>query len=61
MITNFSLIQRTYAAGIAFAGVGNFFANNTITHAPHTAITGGGNDNLFEHNIIRHACFETIE
>jgi hypothetical protein len=60
-ITNFSLIQRTYAAGIAFAGVGNLFANNTITHAPHTAITGGGNDNLFEHNIIRHACFETIE
>ena len=46
-ITNFSRIQRTYAAGIGFDGVGNYVANNTITHAPHTAITGGGNDNLF--------------
>ena len=25
------------------------------------AITGGGNDNLFEHNTIEHACFETID
>lgn len=46
-ITNFSRIQRTYAAGVAFSGVGNYVANNTITHAPHTAITGGGNENLF--------------
>ena len=46
-ITNFSRIQRTYAAGIGFEGVANYVANNTITHAPHTAITGGGNDNVF--------------
>ncbi len=46
-ITNFSRIQRTYAAGVSFSGVGNYVANNTITHAPHTAITGGGNENLF--------------
>eukprot|EP01046_Picozoa_sp_COSAG06_P024242 COSAG06_NODE_1964_length_7968_cov_4.231033_10_plen_100_part_01 len=47
-ITNFSRIQRTYAAGVSFSGVSNYVANNTITHAPHTAITGGGNENLFE-------------
>ena len=59
-ITNFSRIQRTYAAGVAFEGMSNYVANNSISHAPHTAITGGGNENLFEHNTIRHVCFETV-
>jgi hypothetical protein len=36
-------------------------ANNTLTHAPHTAITGGGNDHLFEYNTISHACFECTD
>ena len=38
-ITNFSRIQRTYAAGVAFEGMSNYVANNSISHAPHTAIT----------------------
>jgi hypothetical protein len=37
-------IQRTYAPGVAFSGVGNYVANNTVSDVPHTAITGGGND-----------------
>eukprot|EP01051_Picozoa_sp_SAG22_P013485 SAG22_NODE_1515_length_4250_cov_2.132016_3_plen_186_part_00 len=56
-----SRVQRTYTPGIAFGGVGMYVANNTILHQPHTSITGGGNDNLFEFNHIEHSCFETIE
>lgn len=39
--------MRAIITGVSFNGVGNYVANNTITHAPHTAITGGGNENLF--------------
>lgn len=60
-IHGFALCRRTYDAGVNFHGVGAFVANNTIADAPHTAITGGGCLNLFEHNTIRHACFGSID
>jgi len=60
-ITNFSLITRTYEPGVAFQGVGLYVANNTVTHGPHTAMTGGGDFHLFEHNTIKDMCFETID
>ena len=50
MLHDCSRIQRTYTPGIGFSGVGMYVANNTIMHQPHTSITGGGNDNLFESN-----------
>jgi hypothetical protein len=37
------------------------YGNNIVTHASHTAVTGGGNDSIFEYNTINHACFETID
>jgi len=42
-------------------GVGIHIANNSIVSTPHFAIAGDGNDNLFEHNKIRHACFGTTD
>ena len=53
-ITDMARIHRTYQPGIAFGGVGSYVANNSITHSPHTAITGGGNDNLFECKVVAH-------
>ena len=49
------------APGILFMGVGIRIANNSIVSTPHFAIAGDGNDNLFEHNKIRHACFGTTD
>jgi len=60
-VTNFSLIVRTYQPAIGFSGVGMYIANNTLSHGPHTAITGGGNDNLFEFNSISKMCFECTD
>ena len=60
-VTNFSLVVRTYQPGIRFAGVGLYVGNNTVEHGPHTAITGGGNDHLFEHNLIKRVCFECTD
>ena len=60
-MTQVARIQRTYAPGVAFSGVGNYVANNTVSDVPHTAITGGGNDWMFEYNTITHACYETID
>jgi hypothetical protein len=61
MLHDCSRIVRTYTPGIGFSGVGMYVANNTIMHQPHTSITGGGNDNLFEFNHIEHSCFETVD
>eukprot|EP01043_Picozoa_sp_COSAG02_P027011 COSAG02_NODE_1574_length_11880_cov_13.431675_2_plen_173_part_00 len=47
-MTQVARIQRTYAPGVAFHGVGNYVANNSISDVPHTAITGGGNDWLLK-------------
>jgi hypothetical protein len=53
-VTDYSRIVRTYQAAIGFSGVGLYIANNSLSNGPHTAITGGGNDNLFEYNNISH-------
>ena len=58
---DFSRSKRTYQPGIGFDCVGCSFVNNTITNAPHAAIQGGGNDNLFESNTIKKACFGSVD
>ena len=60
-ISSYSRVKRTYTPGIRFGGVGIYVANNTISHAPHNAIQGGGNDNLFEFNHISHVVYETTD
>ena len=60
-ISNYSRVRRTYEPGIGFSGVGIYVAHNDVSHAPHTAINGAGNDNLFEYNTIKHSCYETID
>ena len=60
-VTDFARVRRTYEPGVHFDCVGCLVANNTITHAPHAAIQGGGNDNVFEHNRIAHACYGSID
>ena len=60
-ISNFSRVVRTYMPGVAFGGVGQYVARNTLEHGPHCAIQGGGNDNLFEYNNISHVTFECTD
>jgi hypothetical protein len=60
-ITGFALERRTYQPGVAFRGTGLYVANNTITNGPHAGITGGGLLNLFEHNVVRHMCFGSVD
>jgi hypothetical protein len=59
--------------GVLWGGVGNLFQGNHIANAPHNAFLGGGNeavctsdnaicggnDNIFEDNLIEHVCYET--
>jgi hypothetical protein len=51
--------NRMYRSGIAIAGVGNRAAHNLIHHAPHIAISFGGNDHVLEFNEIHHVCEES--
>jgi hypothetical protein len=60
-VSDFARKRRTYQPGIAFHGVGMRFANNTVRDAPHAGMTGGGNDLLFEHNVINHTVYECID
>eukprot|EP01043_Picozoa_sp_COSAG02_P026444 COSAG02_NODE_1523_length_12140_cov_16.419650_7_plen_794_part_00 len=46
---------------ISVAGDGNYIGHNYLAHTPHTAYMQGGCDNLFEHNIMEHVCFETAD
>ncbi len=48
--------KLTYSNGITLAGVGNTARHNLLHDAPHMAVGGGGNDNIFEYNIVRHVC-----
>jgi hypothetical protein len=48
-----------YSAGISIAGVGNRAAHNLIHHAPHQAMSFGGNDHIIELNEIHNVCFES--
>lgn len=32
-----------------------------VSHGPHTAMTGGGNNHVFEHNTISRVCFECTD
>lgn len=58
-IWNFSRHQLTGAYGISIGGVGNRAAHNLIHDAPHQAVFLGGNDHLFEFNIVRKVVTET--
>ena len=58
---NFSRVHRTYTPGLSYNGVGLHITGNTLENAPHTAVTGSGNNHVFEHNTIRHAGFECTD
>ena len=60
-MANFSRLVRTYRAGLNFGGVGLYVANNSIFHAPHAGLTGGGSFHLFEFNTLSHVVYESID
>lgn len=58
-IWRYSMHQLTYANAILCQGVGQLMAHNLIHDAPHQAIGVGGNDHIFEYNVVHHICTET--
>lgn len=58
-IWSFSRHKLTYANAFLIQGVGNRVVHNLIHDAPHQAIGVGGNDHVFEYNIVHHICTET--
>ena len=60
-VTSCSRWKRTYAPGVGFDCVGCRVANTTITHSPHAALQGGGSLNVFEHNLVSHAVYGSID
>ncbi len=58
-IHHYSCHQLTYANAILIGGVGNRAAHNLIHDAPHQAIGVGGNDHIFEYNVVHHVCTQT--
>ena len=55
-IWRFSQHQLCYAAGITLRGVGNRATHNLLHDAPHMAVGIGGNDHVFEFNIVHDVC-----
>jgi hypothetical protein len=51
--------QRTHAYAIHLNGVGNRIAHCLLRDIPHQAIGLGGNDHVFEYNVIHHTGMET--
>jgi len=58
-IRHYGRWRPMYSAGIGLHGVGNRATHNLIHHAPHQAISFGGNDHLMELNEIHDVCFES--
>ncbi len=58
-IWRFSIHKPTGSYALMLQGVGNHGAHNLIHDAPHQAIGVGGNDHVFEYNIVHHVCMET--
>ena len=58
-IWRFSQLKLTSSYALRLDGVGNRGAHNLIHDAPHQAIGIGGNDHLFEYNIVHHVCMAT--
>ena len=58
-IWDFSQLELTYSNALFLDGVGNRAAHNLVHDAPHQAIAIGGNDHIFEYNIIHHICMAT--
>eukprot|EP00759_Apiculatamorpha_spiralis_P034326 PhF_6_TR35403/c0_g2_i3/m.51496 len=52
---------RTYAPGITVNGVAIELVGNTISNAPHQAISGSGNGLIITHNDLSDLCFEVID
>ncbi len=51
--------NRMYQPAISLQGVGNRAAHNLIHHAPHQAMSFGGNDHVIELNEMHHVCEES--
>lgn len=60
-VTHYAQFNRAYHAGIHWAGVGMTITGNTISHAPHNGMLGGGNNNLFIGNTFDTLCFEVSD
>ena len=58
-IRRFSVHRATSAYALWFQGVGNHAAHNLIHDAPHQAVSIGGNDHVFEFNVVHDVCLET--
>ena len=58
-IWRFSQLRLTAAYAIHFGGVGNRAAHNLIHDAPHQAIFVGGNDHVFEYNVVHNVCMSS--
>lgn len=52
LIHDWAEVYMTYQAAICFHGVGFHVAHNEMYNAPHAAVLYGGNDNIFEYNLI---------
>ncbi|MBR2118644.1 MAG: right-handed parallel beta-helix repeat-containing protein [Pseudomonadota bacterium] len=51
-LSNFSLVERTYAPAIQADGVGVRVRRNVIFNGPQSAVMYSGNDHLFENNVM---------
>ena len=58
-IHDFSMMQRTYAAGVSVSGCGITLRANVIHDAPHMAVIYGGNEHVFEYNNVYRVLLET--
>lgn len=58
-VWKYSELQLTYANAFLLQGDGTRVAHCLIHDAPHQAIGVGGNDHVFEYNVIHHICTET--
>ena len=59
LIKDYSVHCLTYASAIHMGGCGNIARHNELTGAPHMAVGVGGNDHIFEYNVVSNVCMSS--
>jgi len=60
-VMRYARFNRVYLPAFSFSGAGNSFVGNEIAFAPHQALSGSGNDHIFENNYVHDVVQEAAD
>jgi len=60
-IRDYARWKRTYMFGVRFDGCGHVVSGNAVSDAPHSGVSGRGNDCIIDSNAFSDLCYEGVD